>query len=289
MVARQPVVLASAWMTGALFSFMAMAISGRELSAELGVFEILFFRSLIGLAVISLILRQRRWHGIRTGKIGLHSLRNLAHFGGQYGWFYGISLIPLAEVFAIEFTVPVWTAILSFFILGERLTRSRVGAILLGLTGVLVILRPGFGSITPVTLIVLLSALGYALSHSLTKKLTSSETPLIILFYMTLIQLPLGLAPALGEWVTPSTAMLPWLLLVSLSALSAHYCMSRALMHADATVVVPMDFLRLPLISMVGLWWYGEALDLWLFAGALFIVGGNLLNIHAEKSRSVVS
>lgn len=280
---RHPVLIAGAWMIGALFSFMLMAISGRELSAELGTFEILFFRSLIGLAIIGFILRRSNISTIGTQKPGLHLLRNLAHFGGQFGWFYGIALIPLVEVFAIEFTVPVWTALLAFLILGERITTYRIIAIVLGLIGVLVILRPGFGVVNSITLIVLLSAIGYSISHTLTKKLSDTEAPVIILFYMTLIQLPLGLVPALINWVTPSIAMLPWLLIVSVSALSAHYCMSRAFQQADASVVVTMDFLRLPLISLVGLFFYNEMVDYLLLVGALIIVAGNLINIYAEK------
>ena len=270
-------------MSGALLSFMTMAIGARELAGALGTFEILFFRSVIGLIAVSLLLGRRGWHQISTTKLGLHVVRNCAHFGGQYGWFYGIAFIPLAEVFAIEFTVPVWTALLAALLLGERITRARIVAIALGIAGVWLILRPGSAVVHPAAIAVLLSAVGYALSHTLTKRLAGTDTPLAILFYMTIIQLPLGLIPALTNWVSPPPLAWPWLIAVGLTALSAHYCMARAFRLADATVVVPMDFLRLPLAAVIGFLFYAESIEAWVFAGALVILAGSLINIRAER------
>ncbi len=280
---QHPVILATLWMMGALISFMTMAIGGRELSNQLSTFEILFFRSLIGLAIICFILYRSGWRQILTKRIGLHSVRNLAHFGGQFGWFYGIGLIPLAEVFAIEFTLPVWTAVLSAILLGERLTNPRLIAIGFGFAGMLIILRPGLAIINPASLAVLVSAICLALSHTLTRKLVLTDTPFTILFYMTAIQLPLGLFPALGAWVTPPLAMWPWLFVVGVTALSAHFCMAHALALADATVVVPMDFLRLPLIAMVGFVFYLEPLNWYVMLGATVMFIGNFVNIRAER------
>jgi drug/metabolite transporter (DMT)-like permease len=272
-------------MTGTLVSFMAMAIGGRELSAELNTFQILFFRSLVGLVAIGALLGRNGWRQLQTGSFLLHAARNTAHFGGQFGWFYGLAALPLAEVFAIEFTVPVWTAVLATLLLGERLSRPRVMAIALGIAGMLIILRPGGAVFQPAALAVLAGAVGYALSHTLTRKLAQIDPPMVIIFYMTAIQLPLGLVPSLAGWVTPSRAMCPWLLAVGLSALTAHYCMARALKLADATVVVPMDFMRLPLIALVGLTLYGERPDVLVLAGAVVMLAGNLVNIRAEQVR----
>ncbi len=283
---KHPVIVATLWMVGTLLSFMTMAVGGRELSSELGTFEILFFRSLIGLFIVSLLLAQSGWRQILSKRVGLHTVRNLAHFGGQFGWFYGIALIPLAEVFAIEFTVPVWTAILASLLLKERLTRGRIAAVLLGFVGMLIILRPGIAVISPAALAVLGGAIAYALSHTLTRRLALADTPLCILFYMTVIQLPVGLIPAMADWVTPSMPMWPWLFLVGVTALSAHYCMARALAIADATVVVPLDFLRLPLIALVGFLFYAEALDWFVLGGAVVMLVGNLINIRAEQRTS---
>ena len=272
-------------MTGTLASFLAMAVAGRELSAGLGTFEILFFRSLTGLVIIGAVLLKKRRGRVGSRHLSLHLLRNLAHFGGQFGWFYGLAFIPLAEVFAIEFTVPVWTALLAALILKEKLTAPRIAAVGLGISGMLIILRPGLSVVTPAALAVLGGAVCYALSHTLTRRLAQTDAPIVILFYMTLIQLPLGFLPALRGWVTPSAAMWPWLLVVGGTALSGHYCMARAFALADATVVVPMDFLRLPLIALVGWLFYGEGIDAFVLGGALVMLAGNVINIRAERLR----
>jgi len=279
-VAR-PALRAALWMSGALASFMAMAIAGRELSAELTTFQILFFRSLVGLAVIAALLQHTGWVKIRTQSFGTHLVRNLAHFGGQYGWFTGIALIPLTEVFAIEFTMPIWTAVLATIILGERMNQLRALAVALGFAGILVMLRPGVASVSPGALAVLAAAFAYAFSHTLTKRLSGTDAPIAILFYMTAIQLPLGLLPALPSWVWPSAGAWPWVVVVATTALSAHYCLARAFRLADATVVAPMDFLRLPLIALVGLVFYGETPNLWVLAGAAIVCVATWLNLKS--------
>ncbi len=276
---------AAFWMGGTLLSFSAMAVGGRELSAELNTFQILFFRSLVGLAVVIALAARSGWAPMRTRRPGWHVLRNVAHFGGQFGWFYGLALIPLAQVFAIEFTIPIWTLVLATVFLRERLTGARVASVALGFAGMLVILRPGLEGFSPAALAVLAGALGYAISYIFTKKLIATDAPLAVLFWMTLVQLPLGFVPALASWVWPSVHLWPWLVVVGVTALTAHYCLSRALALADAMVVVPMDFLRLPLIAVIGALAYGEPLEWAVFAGAAIMVAGNLLNLRAERRR----
>jgi len=279
------VAFAALWMSGALFSFMAMAVGGRELAAELSTFQILFFRSLVGLIVVTWLVARTGWRQVTSPPLGLHVLRNLAHFGGQFGWFYGLAFIPLAQVFAIEFTVPIWTTIWAALLLGERVTAPRLAAVGLGIAGLLIILRPGVQNVHLASLAVLAGAVMFALTHTLTRRLALSETPLAVLFYMTLIQVPLGLLPSLVNWTIPSPALWPWLLVVGLGALSAHYCMTRALALAPATVVVPMDFLRLPLIAVVGAVAYGEPLEWTVLLGALVMLTGIWINVSAEQQR----
>jgi drug/metabolite transporter (DMT)-like permease len=279
----RPVVRAALWMSGALVSFMAMAVSGRELSAELNTFQILFFRSMLGLVVIVALLQRAGWKQAYTRAFRTHLVRNLAHFGGQYGWFYGLALIPLAEVFALEFTTPIWTAILASLLLGERMNGYRGLGIAAGFTGVLLILRPGVAIVSPAALAVLGAALAYAFSHILTKRLSGSDTPLAILFYMTAIQLPLGLVLSLPGWVWPSASAWPWVGVVAITALSAHYCMTRAFRLADATVVIPLDFLRLPFVALIGFAFYGEALSIWVLVGAAIVFAGTWLNLKGAQ------
>ncbi|MBB1488380.1 DMT family transporter [Oceanospirillum sp. D5] len=284
-------------MLGTLISFAAMAVAGRELSAEYTTFQILFFRSVVGVLLIGFLISRSKGYTsggtpdkpgfaqIRTARPGAHLIRNIAHFAGQYGWFYGLAYISLAEVIAIEFTTPVWTALLAFFLLGERLTRARILTLILGITGLLLIIRPGDGVLEPAALAVLAGAVGYALSYIQTKSLSATETPLCILFYMTLMQLPFGMIPSLSDWKTPTLESLPLIMVVGVTAMSAHYCMTRAFRLADATVVVPMDFMRLPLMMLLGYMLYQETVDWFVLIGALLMFSGNLINIRAEQRR----
>ena len=282
---RSPVTLAAAWMLGALLSFLAMALGGRELSSGLSTFQILFFRSLVGLVVIALLVALRTGlQPLRSGRVGAHVSRNVFHFGGQFGWFFAISAIPLAEVFAIEFTIPIWTALLAAFFLGERLSRARLLALLLGIGGVLVILRPGASMVQPAALAALLGAIAYAAAHVQTKRLTTTESPMTVLFYMTLVQLPLGLAGAATDWRPVLAVHAPWLIVVGLSALSAHYCLTRALKLADVGVVLPMDFLRLPMVAVLGYWLYGETVGIFFVLGTAMILLGNLFNLRSAQA-----
>lgn len=286
-------------MLGAVASFLTMALAGRQLSSHLGTFQILFFRSLVGLLVVGLLAWRSGQAVWRTQRLTLHLGRNLAHFGGQFGWFHALGVIPLAQVFAIEFTVPLWTALLAALLLGERLTARRTLALALGFGGVLVILRPelglggagagsGFGAWTGsaaglATLAAVASAAAYGLSYIATKRLTPTDAPLTILFFMTVVQLPLGLVGAAMQWQPVTWPQVPALVLVGLTALSAHYCIARALACADLAVVIPVDFLRLPLVALIGYAFYGEAVDGWLVLGMVLIVGANLANLGAVR------
>ena len=272
--------LAVAWMFAALVSFLLMAIAGRELSAEVGPAQIVAFRNMICLALLAVILARVGWKQARSAKPGRHLLRNAIHFGAQFGWFYAIARIPIAEVFAIEFTTPIWTALLAALFLGERLTMARVSAIALGFCGVLVILRPCLAILDPAAFAALAAAFGYACSYIFTKDLVATDRPVAILLWMNAVQLPLALAASASIWVVPSPALWPWVAITGVVGLTSHYCLSRALQYGEATVVTPIDFLRLPLAAAVAWMLYGERVDPWVFLGAAIIFGGVWLNLR---------
>lgn len=283
---KSPIVKASLWMVVALASFVLMAVAGKELANNIGTAEILFFRSLIGLLILSIVISFVGIESIKSTSIKKHIARNASHFVGQYGWFYGIAFIPLAEVFALEFTVPIWTAIAATILLNETITKIRIISITLGLLGVLVILRPTLEIIHPAALVVIVGAMAYGLAHTLTRSIVKHDSPLSVLFYMCLIQLPIGSFLAFSDWVMPAGIMWFWLLIVGVTALSAHYGMSKALTYADTMVVVPMDFLRLPIIMLVGLFFYNESFEVLLLLGASIMLFGNYLNLRAEHIKA---
>ncbi len=277
-------------MTGSIASFSSMAVAGRELSTELDTFEIMMYRSLFGvLIVVGIAWAAGTLSQINKEKFGLHVVRNLAHFTGQNLWFYAVTIIPLAQVFALEFTTPLWVIALSPLILGERLTVTRLIAAIMGFIGIMLVARPDMAGINSGVISAAACAIFFALSIMFTKKLTRTASITCILFYLTSMQLVFGIIAAGydGDIALPSATGLPLVLLIGAAGLMAHYCLTNALAIAPATVVVPIDFVRLPAIAVVGMLLYNEALDFWVFAGAAIIFAGNYYNIWSEtRSRT---
>ena len=284
---------AAIWMIGSISSFTIMAVAGRELGVResgpnFDTFEIMMYRSAFGVLIVAILAwATGNWRQINTRNLGLQVGRNLAHFTGQNLWFYAVTVIPLAQVFALEFTTPLWVIVLSPLILGERLTRVRAIAAVLGFAGILIVARPDLGGITPGMMTAAASAIFFALTMMFTKRLTRSQGIASILFYLTTLQLVFGVIAAGydGDIATPDKASMPLLALIGVCGLLAHYCLTNALAIAPATVVVPIDFVRLPVIAVVGMLVYAEALDIWVFVGAAVIFAGNYLNILVETRR----
>ena len=275
-------------MLGAIASFSAMAVAGRAVSHALDTFEIMTYRSLVGLVVLWVILTLTgQWRQVTRRSFGTHVVRNAAHFTGQNLWFYAVTAIPLAQVFALEFTSPIWVVLLSPLILGEPLTRLRLMSVLAGFVGILIVARPSPDTISPGLIAAASSAVFFALSVMYTRLLTRTETVLCIMFWLTLMQAVFGIIFSAwdGDMVAPSAQTLPWLVLIGLAGLLAHYCLTSALAIAPATVVVPIDFVRLPTIAIVGMLLYGEALDAWVFIGAAVIFAANYANIWYATRR----
>lgn len=268
-------------MSGALISFCAMAVGARELSGDVSVFQMLFFRSAIGLLCVTVLLAvTRQLAGVHTQRLALHGLRNLFHFAGQYGWFLGIGLLPLAEVFALEFTVPMWTLLVAAIALKEKITAAKLAAIVLGLAGVFVIAQPGYAILDPASFVVLGAAFCYAVSHTCTKSLSRSERAISILFYMCIIQLPVALLLSIPGWLWPVGSQWFWLTVIGITALTAHYCIAKAMLFAEVTTVVTLDFLRLPLIAIIGVLLYHERFEVSLLIGGFLMLSGNLISIR---------
>jgi drug/metabolite transporter (DMT)-like permease len=273
------------FMSGAIASFSIMAVAGREVSFSLDTFEIMLFRSVVGVIVVAVAaVVFGTWRRINRQQFSLHFARNLMHFIGQNLWFYAVTVIPLAQVFALEFTSPIWVILLSPLVLGERITLNRAIAALMGFIGVLIVTRPDMAGINTGVMMAASSAIFFAFTIIFTKRLTRTQSITCILFYLTVLQLIFGLLTAGydGDIALPDAETLPWLILIGVAGLLAHFCITNALAIAPATVVVPIDFVRLPVIAIIGMLVYGEALDLWVLLGAGIIFAGNYLNIWSE-------
>lgn len=281
---NQNPVRAVLWMGCAVLSFSLMAVAVRELLRHMGVLEILFLRTLVTFLMVVGIVPRTGVAPLRTRRFPAHLGRAMMHLGGQFCWMYAIAALTLATVFAIEFTMPVWVAVLAVVSLGERMNRGRVVALALGLAGIALILRPGLGAFHPAALVMVLGSLFYAGNMIMTKRLSSTDSPLAVLFWMSATQLPVTLAAAAPEWVAPGLADLPWIVVIGAGSFIAHYSMTRAMKLGDATLVVPIDFLRLPLIAVVGALFYREPLEAPIFIGAAVIFAGTYYSLMRERA-----
>ncbi|MEX3015260.1 DMT family transporter [Gymnodinialimonas hymeniacidonis] len=281
--------LAALWMSGAVIAFSSMAIAGRELSTTLSTFELMTYRSMIGMVLVVAIAAACGTLGqVKTNRLRDHGLRNIFHFTGQNLWFWAVGVIPLSQVFALEFTSPLWVMVLAAIFLGERLTWIKALAGLAGFIGVLIVIQPGSVPLSSGMVAAGAAALAFAITAIFTKRLTRDQSITCILFWLTAIQLVLGLAFCLydGTMAWPSLAAWPWVIVVAISGLVAHFSLTSAISLAPASVVMPIDFVRLPVIGALAFVLYGEPLEWSVVLGAALIFGANYLNVLTEHRRS---
>lgn len=277
------------WMSGTLISFIVAALSVRTLADKLSAFEMMSVRSAGGLIILFLltVMRPDLLEGLRARRMGLQTVRSVVNFVSQICWTIAITVLPFATVFALEFTAPAWVALLAVLFLGERMTSARAAALIVCSAGVLLVLRPGMDSFQPAALLVVFGALLFAITATITKKLVETETTFSIMFWMNLMQFPLNLAGSDPTFIFRLDApMILPLIGVAVAGLSIHYCLTNAFRYGDAMVVIPMDFLRVPLIALIGWTLYGEHLDAFVFTGAGLIITGVLWNVRAEAQRN---
>lgn len=281
------VVAAVKWMTVALFAFTGIAVAGRGAARGLPTIDIMFYRCWLGTFILAIA-----WYAaghsvtqLRTERARAITVRAVVHFIAQFGWLQALAMIPLAQLFSIEFTAPLWTALLAPMVLGERLTKVRFAAAAFGFCGILAVVRPGTLAIGPGTLFAFLAAGGFAIHYLMTRFLTRTESAILLLFYTNLIQSVMASVLVIGRLAVPDAVTAMWVIVLTVLGLFAHYALTRAFALADAIVVAPMDFLRLPLVALVGVLIYGEPLDPMLIAGAGLIVLGNFVNLWGERSK----
>ncbi len=274
------------WMLGAVLAFTAMAIAGRELAGRHDTFEIMAFRSGVGLAlVLAFCTATGRLGQISADRLAGHAVRNVFHFAGQNLWFAALGLIPLAQVFALEFTSPIWVILLAPLILAERLTPTRLFAAGMGFAGILLVTRPDFAHLNTGTIMAAAAAVCFAATTLMTKALTRGISIVSILFWLTAMQLVMGAVYAGWDGAVrwPDAGTLPWLVLIGVCGVTAHLCLTTALSLAPASAVVPVDFARLPLIAVVGAVAYAEPIDPWVILGGAVIFLGNWLNLRRAQ------
>jgi len=274
-------------MVGGVFCLTSMAVAGKEISLQIDTFEILFFRSVIGVSIILFFLiKKDLLREINLKEIKTHLKRNIAHFTGQNLWLYSLASITLAEVTSLEFTMPIWIVLFSFLMLDERLNKYKILSVLIGFIGVLITVRPDVESINLGIIAAAVSAVAFALTNIYTRKLTRTEPTLTILFFLTTIQLIFGLMTSLldGKLDLPTNENIVWIVVIGFAGLGAHYCITTALSLAPPTVVAPIDLLRLPIVVLIGVFFYSEQGDIYIYLGAALIIFANWLNLKKANS-----
>ena len=271
------------WMVITTILFVGVTAAVRYLEGEIPAPQAAFLRYAIGTVLLtpSLISLVK----IRPEKPLLQKfvLRGLVHSIGVTLWFYAMSVMPVAEVTAIGFLTYIFVSIGACIFLKEKLHKHRLTAILFSFVGAMIILRPGLNVIDPASFIVIGAAFCYALAYITTKSMTKTEHPLAVLFYMNLIQFLIAAIPVSFVWITPSLLDIKWILLVGIGGFFSHYCLTRAFQVADTLTVIPIDFMRLPIIAIIGYFFYNEGLDISLLFGAVIIFVGNYYNIRYES------
>ena len=272
------------WMLAGGLLFVAVTVMVRLLGSDMPAVQAAFIRYLIGvLLVLPMLWRMRaRGFGLGRGRVGRYALRGLVHGAAVLLWFYAMARIPLAEVTAIGFSTPVFTALGAILIFGEQVRLRRLLAILAGFVGTLLILRPGFNTIEAGSLAQLIAAFLFAGSFLLAKRMTQSESSADILVMLSVFCTLTLLPGALYYWRTPTLLEVIWLAGVAVFATSGHYAITRAIAAAPLTVTQPLSFLQLIWAILFGYWLFDEVPDSWVIIGALVIVSAVSYLAHRE-------
>jgi drug/metabolite transporter (DMT)-like permease len=279
---NQNTVAAILWMMTAGLLFVAVTVSVRYLGSDMPAVEAAFIRYLFGLVLLIPVFMRIRWRAISRKNHGLYLCRGMAHGMAVMLWFYAMARIPIADVTAIGYTTPIFTAVGAIVFFKERIQKRRLLAIVIGFVGTLIILRPGFQVIEAGALAQLFAAPCFAISFLLAKKLTreqgAGEILAMLSIFCTLALLP----GALLQWQTPTFSELAWLLLVAAFATAGHYALTKAFAHAPLTVTQPFAFLQLVWAILFGILLFGETPDIWVVVGAAVIVGAVTYISHRE-------
>ncbi len=266
-------------------SLTLMAVVIRDLADKFSVLEMIFLRSVVSFALILPWAIRQGAARLRTGRPFLHLFRNIIHYLGNVAWFLGVTLVPLAELQALQFTVPLFMIVMAALILRENVGVNRWITVAVGFLGALIIIRPGLVEISLGTVAVVVAAFFYASSQTATKLLSRTDSPNAILFYMTVIFIPVSAVPAAFDWVTPGWGDAVPIFLLGVFGYAAHGFMIRSFAAADASFVIPFDFIRLPVAAAFGYVLYLEAPDLWTWAGAVVIFATTWYGTYAEARR----
>ena len=270
------------YMIAAAAAFSIMNALVRVLAESLDPLQIAFFRNAFALLVMLPWLFRQGTQGLKTERLKLHVMRAVFGLGAMILWFYSVSILPLAEAVALNFTVPLFVTIGAALILGEIVRARRWSATIIGFLGVLVIVRPGFAEVEWAMAMPIVAAMVMATSALIVKRLSDTEDPNAIVLYMNLLLTPLSLVPALFVWQWPAWSLFPLLFALGALAALSHLWFTRSYTKADVSAVMPFDYARLPFVAAIGYVAFDEQPDVWTWVGAAIIVAATFYIARRE-------
>ena len=280
---QTPVIRGIVLMCLSTVAFSIMHGLVRFVSEVLPPFQIAFFRNIFGLAFIFPLLMRSRFKVLRTNRIELHALRGVINMAAMLMFFTALSIAPIAKVTALGFTAPVFMAILAVLLLGERFRIYRWSAIFLGFVGMLIILRPGLVTIDTGALLVIMSAVLWAVAMIIIKIQSRTESSLTIVAYMGIFLGVFSIAPALLVWQPFGLQTLGLMVLIGFFGSIAQLAISQSLKETDPTALMPFDFLKLIWTAIIGAWFFAEIPDMYTWIGATVIFLSGLFIAFRER------
>ena len=270
------------WMIVTTLLFAAVTGIVRHVGSEIPAAEAAFLRYLFGAILVLPAMAPLLRAPPPSRTLAVFALRGLVHGIGVILWFYAMARIPVAEVTALGYLAPLFVTLGAALVFGEPLHRRRLLAVLAGLVGAMIIVRPGFTEVSLGQLAQIAAAPLFAASYLIAKRLTDDEDPAVIVGMLSLVCTLVLLPGALLHWRAPSLAELGWFALTAVIATAGHYCMTRALRAAPVTVTQPVSFLQLVWATAMGVALFGEPLDPFVLLGGGIVVAAATFIAHRE-------
>lgn len=260
------------WMlvTGVFFIMVTALV--KWMGPRLPAAEAAFIRYALGLVFLLPTLGALRTAHLSRRQWTLFSVRGICHALGVILWFFAMTRIPIAEVTAMNYLAPIYVTVGAAIFLGEKLALRRIVAVVMGLAGAAIILRPGFREVSMGHLAMLVAAIVFAGSYLLAKVLADEAKPGVVVGMLSVF-VTLGLAPfALPVWIMPTWEEIAILFAVAIFATSGHYTMTLAFAAAPVTVTQPVTFLQLVWATALGALAFSEPVDIWVIIGGFVIL-----------------
>ena len=277
-----PTVQATLLMLAAMAFFTSMSVFIRLSAQEVDSFVVVFFRNFLAVVLLAPWLARVGWNGLRVQRWGLVVSRSLFNVAGMAAGFTAITLIPLAQATALGFTAPLWTTLGAVLILGEVIRARRIAALVVGFIGVIVVLRPGFETLSTGALLALSNAFLLAITTLIVKRLTDTERPEAIVAWMVILQSPLSLILAAFVWTWPSPITWVWLFCLAGAGTIGHVCWTRAVQLAEVSQLQPLEFTKLPLVALLGFLIFAEIPTVWTWFGGAVIFASTFYISYRE-------